>query len=742
MRGSNPLNYFIMFVMASCISDFFHWNCTIPHGGEQNQIRDLNTMWFDLLFWALLFFVICCVIYLFVRSKKLRPVLRFVEHRLFKISACIWGAGVVVYMIGCYDSGLSFLSVVPMAVVSAFMMFFGQDDFSPLNPDIVHNVWFMTAYSLVHFMAILVMALVLIRFVGFRLNAYIDLKRFAKKCKKGDVVNIFWGTNEASYVLAESIKRKGVNEQNIFVDIVQPEDSDLESLAVKYDRILDIMSFRGHEVHRLQELGALITTCKYDIVQCEPKPGKSILDVMRMRYLSKIVNTSPNVRIFFLSNDEIINILSAKKLLQDDSVKMKEGMEIFVHARKSLENMIYDNYSQYQSNDMKAKLKLIDSSYLAVAALKADASTHPVTLFDVEQGTVKGELNSMIIGFGETGQEAFKYLYEFGALVDAEGKKIPFKCCAVDENMGKYGGLIRTNMPKIGDNELELVNLSIDSLEFWQMVEQQIEKLNYIFIAINNDQKALFLAVNIYNLAKQRRDEDLSSLRIFVRNYDASRLLHMQDVISNIVSSVGERGGVMRVFGDAESVYDYDLVISEKRKQHAKLFNYYYSPEKGKDSEEAWTNSFEKVEKFKEDNHCSRRTAIEALNVLAESNISNSLHIPTKFYLMGLTEDDERLAMFYDITKQRAKNTILYPTADKAMQQMLINVAKCEHERWIAAQKLAGFRHGDAKDYVRKTHPSLCEWDKLSEDKQSYDCNVVDVSIEIVLNRNKKEDVQ
>lgn len=733
--------------MAFDVSEFFHWNCTLPHGGEQNQISNLSTMWLDLLVWALLFFVICWVIFLFVRSRKLRPLLRFVEHRLFKISACIWGAGVVVYMVGCYDSGLNFLSVVPMAVVSAFMMFFGQDDFSPLNPDIVHNVWFMMAYSLVHFMAILVMALVLIRFVGFRLNAYIDLKRYAKRCNKtGGVINIFWGTNEASYVLAESIKRKGKNEQNLFVDVALPEESDKESLAVKYDRILDIISFRGHEVNRLQELGALITTCKYDIVQCEPKPGEGILDVMRMRHLSKIVKAGSEVRFFFLSNNANNNILSAQKLLQDDSIKKSDRVKIYVHAHKSYENKIYDNYSQYQLDEMKAKLKLIDSSYLAVAALKTDASTHPVTLFDVEQGAVNGELNSMIIGFGETGQELFKYMYEFGALVDAEGKKIPFKCCAIDHNMAKYEGLIRTNMPLVSNEELELVNLSIDTIEFWQKVTSQIETLNYIFIAINDDQEALSLAVKLYQLAMQRRGGDLRSLRIFIRNYDASRLMHMRDVTSNIVENMGEYGGVMQVFGDAESIYDYDLIISEKRKQDAKLFHYHYSKDKvGKTIDEHWENSYEEekaINGFMEKNSCSRLTAIESLNVLAESNISNSLHIPTKLYLLGLTEDDERVKMFYDIMQQRKDKHILYPTADPAMQQMLINVAKCEHERWNAAQILAGFRRGDTKNYVRKTHPSLCPWEELSEMTQAYDCDVVDTSVKIVLNRNKKQDEQ
>jgi hypothetical protein len=41
-----------------------------------------------------------------------------------------------------------------------------------------------------------------------------------------------------------------------------------------------------------------------------------------------------------------------------------------------------------------------------------------------------------------------------------------------------------------------------------------------------------------------------------------------------------------------------------------------------------------------------------------------------------------------------------------------------------------GYVYGDKKDEARMTHDNLVSWQELTEEVQSYDCNVVDVSLE------------
>ncbi len=46
----------------------------------------------------------------------------------------------------------------------------------------------------------------------------------------------------------------------------------------------------------------------------------------------------------------------------------------------------------------------------------------------------------MIIGFGETGRDAFRFLYEFGALIDVNGNRNPQKIYVVDEHIDELKG--------------------------------------------------------------------------------------------------------------------------------------------------------------------------------------------------------------------------------------------------------------------------------------------------------------
>jgi hypothetical protein len=66
-------------------------------------------------------------------------------------------------------------------------------------------------------------------------------------------------------------------------------------------------------------------------------------------------------------------------------------------------------------------------------------------------------------------------------------------------------------------------------------------------------------------------------------------------------------------------------------------------------------------------------------------------------------------------------------------------MAILEHERWISAHSLIGYQYGESKDIVKKTHPDMQPWDKLSEETRSYDCKVVDTTIKIAYAEAKEK---
>ncbi len=66
---------------------------------------------------------------------------------------------------------------------------------------------------------------------------------------------------------------------------------------------------------------------------------------------------------------------------------------------------------------------------------------------------------------------------------------------------------------------------------------------------------------------------------------------------------------------------------------------------------------------------------------------------------------------------------------------MLDVLAMTEHLRWCASHEILGYRdQGDEefKDEARLQHGCLKPWDELSDEKKSYDYNIVDVSLGII----------
>ena len=100
--------------------------------------------------------------------------------------------------------------------------------------------------------------------------------------------------------------------------------------------------------------------------------------------------------------------------------------------------------------DVKDRINFIDSSFLSVVSLKKskDNAMLPVRYVDIAQyadtgrklGYVTSEFHCAVIGFGETGKEALKFLYEFGAFPNKNNGKVPFKCHIFDNNLTKELG--------------------------------------------------------------------------------------------------------------------------------------------------------------------------------------------------------------------------------------------------------------------------------------------------------------
>lgn len=339
----------------------------------------------------------------------------------------------------------------------------------------------------------------------------------------------------------------------------------------------------------------------------------------------------------------------------------------------------------------------------------------------------------MIVGFGGTGQEAFKFLYEYSAFIGSDMKKSPFKCYAIDGEMNMIAGLVREKMPAIGEDELSLIQAAIDSEEFWDKVKAIIKELNYVVIALNNNAIGLSLAVNLFKYALRNRPASQPMLKILVRCYDNGNEKRMTEVTTSLNKSIEGNNVEILLFGQEKKLYRCNTILSDDTLQEAMEFNKVY--EKSElSAEEQWQKNFGEVEilRLMTQKKMSRYHAIYDINRRIAQNISNALHRRTKMILMGFGENEqsERLRLYYGYANSRKDDTTKYDCGKDEIQ-LLLNIAIVEHERWIASHKLMGYTYNPENDCVQKHHKCICPWDELDVMTQSYDCNVVDTTIKM-----------
>ena len=712
---------------------------------KDSPIKDIEHFSNDMFYWVVFFILFCIGTFMLLKSSYLKKIINFLENKLFIISFTVWVAGVFIYSIGMYQPNMNLGVILPRAIIISFKMFLAQHDQARISAAFLNSEWYMTIFSLLHFLAALISIIFLLKFAGFRFKSYLNLIRYASKSNKKLAVNIFWGTNDASFILAEDIYRSDNDEKIMFVNLDEATDgSSPKSIGLK--QILDIGSLQSDEIARLERMDALVENCHYDLSALDTSENHDVFHALRMKHLKRIVGDSKIVRFFFLSDDEDANILSAVNLLKDKTVSSSHDIRIYVHARKCSINEIYDHYSQYHTdNGLDAKLKVVDSSYLSVASLKRIAEYHPINVIDIDPHTcvAKSDFNSLIIGFGETGQEAFKFLYEFASFINEKGERNHFKCYAIDKDLSHTAGAVRRDMPAITESELELIPAEINSQPFWDKIDTIIQKINYVMITTHSDTLGLSLAVDIYKHAIKRRNNDLNKFKVFVRCYNLDNLSRMRDVADKLNKCNAESGGEIIIFGDENNIYTYDMIISDVILNEAKLFNKTYQEKDGptdKRPSKIWAETFNNasIEKRMAKSGITRLHAIDDINRQIAQNLSNSLHKWTKLKQLGIIDDPEKYKHLVSVVNSRKEGYITYEAADEVWQMRLLNMAKSEHERWVALHKVMGYQRGEKNNIAMRHHSCICDWDELDEAAQSYDNNVVDTSIRIFYQQRSK----
>ena len=653
-------------------------------------------------------------------------------------------------------------------------MFVVANELARVHKDLQGDAIYMAFFALIHFSAAIITFMFIFKMVGYKFQSMLKIRRNYISNAKNGTVHLFWGVNESSCSLAENIKNEHFSESDtiIFIDVDMECGNNCQKKST-ISSITNTITLNDSEIAFLDKIDALVDHCYNGPSSVDTSSNDDIFGQLGLNRVRKILQKNKNIYIYLLSDDEDLNISDALNLQNDKflkELKNNDSLRLFVHARHDSYNEVYTHYSQYADDCKKTNIKIIDSAFFSIQALKLNDETLPVSCvsIDPKTHTVENPFTAMIVGFGEIGQEAFKFLYEFSVFIDSNKNKTPFRCYAFDEKMDKIEGLLRTKMPAISDEELCLVKTSVDSNLYWDYVKNNINELNYVVIALNNDASGMATAVNLFKYALKERDSQSPKLKIMVRCYDISNEKRMSEVEKKLNSSAKGMNVEIRLFATSKELFTYKNVVSDSILDEAKEFHYIYensllpAEKRWKLSvDEQWKQSFiavvgedgkEKsvIENEMEKRKISRYHAIDEINRKISQNFANSLHSRTKMIMMRLektnksdkTDNFDRLKLYYGYVKNRTPKTTTY-NCNNRDAELLYNMAIVEHERWIAAHKLMGYTHGCKTEYVKKHHKYMCKFQELQEEEtKSYDCNVVDTTIKLAYKKVNKDSLE
>lgn len=676
----------------------------LSHCVDSCSQRFLELSWLDSLNIA----IALLVILFFVSIWK--PNVKIFLFRHLKVQAfLIWLCGVILYMVGFNDHGsaASNVALLLRSCLSSMEMFVSHSDLIEVKEELHGNATYMALFALTHFCAVAISAIFILRLFGFRLLSWIKVvgAYLWSRTHSGCNYHVMFGVNANTLALANSIKdRKGEYHHIIFINMPGKGHSHASTRFSFSHFFHSDSSGIDKYLEDIEKMGALLFTSSRSFENVIlNKNVRDVFNIFKALDFSWVVRfplqqllcnvASKNsgdrkVNFFFLSDEEKDNLegVTVLQKLQKEQIDYKHSsFNCYCHARKSR-----NNSAMLNDGTLAFRVHLIDTSNLAVLDLKKNNAYHPVNFVekDISSATVKSTFTGMVIGFGETGRDAFRFLYEFSSFTkDSEGNPSAKKIHIIDKNIDELKADFLNETPAIrakSPSEVEWWNAPSTHCEaFWTKLAMVVGELNYVVISVKDDEEAVDIATSIFEFAYRHRD-NLNRFMIFVRLRNSMR--------ADFLRSHREFFDVIVPFGSLKKAFSYETINADVLEKAAKRFKYRYDilndksfdtsqyKKEAEGAAEVWLNR--RLSYQNEADRLKRKESEIKVWYQEEQDRSNAWHIYTK---VALVDDGITLEM-------------LLLDANK---QLLHNLSDCEHLRWNAKMELLGFepaREEDIKD--------------------------------------------
>lgn len=688
----------------------------------------------------------------------------------------VFAMGCVLYFIGFWHEGTANNVVASLfrSATAAMEMFVSETELIEVREACKEDVLYMLLFATTHFLAVCISAAFIIRIMGIRFRSYLKM-RFARRTGKD--VYVFFDLSPEAVNLAKDIHVKRENDPNYQIVFVKTplEASHLERFS--FSHILNFVDSRNETVEELSDLNAFLTYSRKSVTIDMDKAKWD--DVVGLKNLHRYVERCGGKQYFLCLSANEENNLSTAVALSKRYYNAKR-QHVICRANR-------DSITESLAN---LNLRFIDSANLSVLDLKRNVKYQPVSFVkpDVKQGVATKPFKAMIVGFGETGFEAFRFLYEFSAFVGSDESDNPFYCHIIDLMAEQAEDSLYLHCPalKCGKLKEQRANCHIafhrGTIESnYTMVEHLIEDIDYIVVSTNDEKQNLSIGITLLNLAYKYRIP-ANKLGIFI-GVNSNEAYRKAVEVANFYNTCGrkDKAGLLFdyfivPFGANEQLYTYDNIIADELLSRAKEFYFEYQKTSGlldpgfKDNCEA--NKDLEWDKRRDSKPTNGELGLFFKNELVQKESqdkANVWHIQTKLLLSGALGDvaaERRAQLFTCIdfvmqkliqkTEKARKTKESFDSYDFIREQiseyekdqhlpsgeyqvLFAHLAQCEHLRWVASNQVLGYRpypeaKNNEKHYLSKKHACMVSNAALLSnpdlrDTIKYDYNTILVSM-------------
>ena len=567
-------------------------------------------------------------------------------------------AGFIIYYIGYQDGGTE--NVITTSCIRSFLsmcsMFLLHSDLLEVSHHMHGSKTYMLIFSIIHFSAFIISTLFIIQLCGKQFISWLSLK---VSCPKQSY--LFFDLNEATVSLAEDLMKKKKDRLVVFVGKYIRYSFFLHHKAVEENGSLCDNKLLFEQI---KNTSAVFLNREYIVKRSLKKLG-----------IANLIHKSES-HLFFLSEDETLNIQMAQQVIEEIERESLVVKKLFIYINTVSENL--DNLFTRKLSFMHKEIEIKVINRYKLSATELVDLYPPVDYIekDTTTATALSDFNVLILGFGQIGTFALRYLIEQGQFVCST-----FHATVIDHMIECKEDLFINKYPGVKSYQVEYEKAEVNSKKYFELLKNKIDSLKYVVVSLGDDRLNIKVAVELYEFSLRHAKAPVD---LFVNVYNIKNYDYIKKTIC-----IADK---IHLFGGHNEIFREDIIVNEICSHTAKKIHEHYNKDKAEIDKEKWQ---------------------ELSMIKKMTNLSAAVHIYTKLKLAGLTVADvNKLEIKKDFEK------LLGP-------ERMACLAEGEHLHWNATLFTNGWETWNLseinddqscnKDEIRKKHACLVSWDELEK---------------------------